>query len=93
MYIVSPATYLIPKPASLSIVDAESIPEVWLTSACRLAFRPFALPNACMQRSSSSRRCVTYGDCMQPCTYDRGQSVKANKEQTKELAEQAVRWT
>jgi hypothetical protein len=90
---VSPATHLILKPASLSIVEAKSIPEVWFTSASCLAFRPLALPNACMQRSSSSRRCVTCGDCMQPCTYDHIQSVKANKEQTKELAEQDARWT
>jgi hypothetical protein len=48
--IVSPATHLIPKPAFLPFVDAASIPEVWLTSACRLASRPLALSDACMQR-------------------------------------------
>jgi hypothetical protein len=52
-YIVSPATHLIPKPASLSFsfVDAASIPEVWLTGACRLASRPLAMSDAYMQRT------------------------------------------
>jgi hypothetical protein len=59
-YIVSPATHLIPKPASLSFVDAASIPEVWLTGACRL--------------SSRVLRCLTHvcsvpgADCSVQCT-------------------------
>jgi hypothetical protein len=81
------ATHLIPKPASLSFIDTASIPEVWLTSACHLAFQPLALSNACMQRFFSPRRCVAFGVCMQSCHYDHIQGVKANKEQAKELAE------
>jgi NADPH:quinone reductase-like Zn-dependent oxidoreductase len=50
-YIVSPATHLIPKPASLSFVDAASIPEVWLTGAWRLFSRPLALSDTYMQRT------------------------------------------
>jgi NADPH:quinone reductase-like Zn-dependent oxidoreductase len=50
-YIVSPATHLLPKPASLSFVDAASIPEVWLTGAFRLFSLPLAMSDACMQRT------------------------------------------
>jgi NADPH:quinone reductase-like Zn-dependent oxidoreductase len=50
-HIVSPATHLIPKPASLSLVDAASIPEVWLTGACRLTSRALAMSDAYVQRT------------------------------------------
>jgi hypothetical protein len=46
-YIVSPAKHLIPKPASLSFFDAASIPEVWLTGACRPPGRLRCLTHTC----------------------------------------------